>query len=194
MVVAAQLPDRVAGYATYELVEKLSQLTPQQRAAIDRIVQHVYIENRPLASLLRGPDRICAEPKFYQRGVMDEATGRWVRKPGWHHDKAFQDTLGEAVRLALLVRTREELHAIQNAARAARLSMPRVIGGALEMATAERINREGKPEARPTEDKDRLAAMKFVYTVAGGQGTGEETQTAAESAAADWWRAADEPG
>lgn len=189
---AAELPDRVAGYATYELVEKLTQLTPQQRAAVDRIVQHVYIENRPLAHLFRGPDRICAEPKFYQRGVIDPETGRWVRKPGWHHDKAFQAALGEAVRLALLVRTREELHALQGAARAARLAMPKVITGALEMAHAEQVNRQGNTEARPTEDKDRLAAMKFVYDVAGAT-TESDTGAAAESAAADWWKAADEP-
>lgn len=197
MATWVELPDRMAGYATHELVEKLAQLTPQQRAAVDRIVQHVYIENLPLAALLRGPDRICAEPKFYQRGVIDESTGRWIRKPGWHHDKTFQDALGEAVRLALLVRTREELSAMQSAARAARLAMPRVIAGALEMANDELlVESDGATEIVPrrTEDKDRLAAMKFIYDVAGAQGGNGETQSAAESAAADWWRTADEPG
>lgn len=190
MTTWVELPDRVAGYATYELVERLAQLTPQQRAAIDRIVQHVYIENCPLAQLFRGDDRICAEPKYYQRGVIDEETGRWVRRPGWHHDKVFQDALAEAVRLALLVRTREELRAMQSAARAARLAMPRVITGALEMANAELINKDGKPEPRGTEDKDRLAAMKFVYEVAGATSeTGADAVT--ESAEADWWRAAE---
>lgn len=187
-----RLPDRVAGYATSELATKLAALSPQQRSAIDRIVEHVYVSNRPWADLFRGPGRICSEANYYRRGRMDEETGRWVIRPGWGHDRAFQDALAEAVRLALLVRSREELYAMQSAARAARLAMPKVITGALEMAH-DQIEKDGKPSPRGTEDKDRLAAMKFVYEVAGAESAGE-IGTDAESAASDWWRAADEPG
>ena len=113
-------PSRMAGYVTYELSLKLAVLSTQQRAAIDRIVAHVYILNRPLSELLRGDDKICGEERYYRRGKLDEETGRWVRPPGWHHDKPFQDALGEAVRLALQARSREELVAIQNAKRRAK--------------------------------------------------------------------------
>lgn len=97
----AKIPDRMVGYATYELTEKLLALSVQQRAAIDRIVQHVYIDNRPLAELFRGDDKICAETNYYRRGAIDPETGGWKTKPGWAHDKEFVDALDAAPGLRL---------------------------------------------------------------------------------------------
>lgn len=170
------LPDRVVGYATYELAEKLATLTPQQRAAIDRIVQHVYIENRPLADLLRGDDKIASEQRYYQRGAMDEQTGRWLKRPGWHHDPDFQAALKEARRLALVARTREELAAWQEAKRAARLATPTVVTGLISIAAI-------------AEAKDRVAASKIILDYAKpDESMTQDSETDAEQ---DWWEAAE---
>lgn len=169
------LPDRVVGYATYELAEKLATLTPQQRAAIDRIVQHVYIENRPLADLLRGDDKVASEQRYYQRGAMDEQTGRWLKRPGWHHDPEFQAALKEAVRLALMARTREELAAWQDAKRRARLATPGVVDGLISIASV-------------AEAKDRVSASKILLDYAKPDDLIVETETSAE---VDWWEAAE---
>src|SRR5687767_5591079 len=98
----------MAAYATWELAEKLAKLSAPQRDAIDRIVQHVYIENLPWAALFRGEDRICAETSYYRRGKVDEETGKRV-KPGWGHDDDFQDALDHARKLALSAQERERL-------------------------------------------------------------------------------------
>lgn len=172
-----KLPDRIAGYATYELVEKLLLLSTQQRAAIDRIVQHVYVENLAWAPLFQGADKICPEANYYRRGVIDEQTGGWARKPGWAHDKQFLDALETAARLALTVRSKEELTALQTARRRARLAADSVIGSLVAVAVM------GDP-------KLAAAAGKVVLDYANA---GAETETAdVTSDEADWWKAADD--
>jgi hypothetical protein len=168
----------MAGYATYELALKLAALSTQQRAAIDRIVEHVYILNRPLAELLRGDDKICSERRYYGHGKLDEDTGRWLTPPGWHHDKAFQDALGEAVRLALQTRSREELAAIQDAKRRSRLASPNIVEELITIAT----------RRRAAEDRDSITAAKTLLDY-GAVADSSEPATAT-SAAADWWKAA----
>lgn len=172
-----KIPDRVAGYATYELVEKLILLSAQQRAAIDRIVQHCYVDNRPMAELLRGPDKICSEVVYYRRGAIDPETGGWKTKPGWAHDKEFVDALDTAARLALTVRTREEFAALATAKRRARLAAPNVVDSLVGVATN-------------GEDKLRAAAGKVILDYAG---IGEAEQAdAVTSDETDWWKAAEQ--
>lgn len=186
------LPDRMVGYATYELAEKLAALTTQQRAAIDRIVDHVYIRNRPLADLLRGDDAVCSERRYYDKGKMDERTGRWLKRPGWHHDPDFQAALTEARRLALMARTREELNAWQEAKRTARLATPIVVAGLTSIASATRLEpMDGQliEVPRVTEDKDRIAAAKILLDYAKPDEAMLESETDAEQ---DWWEMADD--
>lgn len=171
-----RLPDRVAGYATHELAQKLAALSTQQRAAIDRLVQHVYIDNLPLAQLFRGPDKICSEANYYRRGRVDEETGRWLIRPGWGHDKEFQDALSESVRLALQVQTREELASLQTARRKARMAAPSVIDALVSVATY-------------GGDKLRAAAGKVVLDYASAED--QAGAVAGDSAEDDWWKAAE---
>ena len=74
-MVQNRIPDPMAGYLTYELSEALGKLTPQQRAAIARIVEHHFIANRPLSELLHGDNRICSEIVYYRKGTIDPDTG-----------------------------------------------------------------------------------------------------------------------
>jgi len=194
----------MVAYATHELVELLAALTTQQRAAIDRIVDHVYIRNLPLSHLLTGDDKIASERRYYDKGVMDPTTGQWKRRPGWHHDPLFQDALKEAVRLALTARTREELTAWAEAKRRARLATPDVVQGMIAIATGYELQRDarGRPvidhatgqlavARRMAEDKDAIAAGKALLDYARLDVTSE----AGESEAAeelDWWRATDD--
>lgn len=171
-----KLPDRIAGYATYELAEKLGRLSPQQRAAIDRIVQHCYIENRPLAELLRGDEKIVTEANYYRRGALDPDTGGWKTRPGWAHDKEFVEALDTAARLALQVRSREELVALQTAKRRARLAAEGVITALVTVATL-------------GDDKLKAAAGKVVLDYAGAPES--EAGDSVTSDEADWWKAAD---
>jgi len=188
----AKIPDRMAGYATYELTEKLLVLSAQQRAAIDRIVQHCYIDNRPMAELFRGEDKICAETNYYRRGAIDPDTGGWARKPGWAHDKEFVDALDTAARLALAVRTREEIAALATAKRRARLAASGVISQLIDIATQSVAQPlpDGRVKMlnRMTDDKDSVAASKVLLDYAG---TGEAEQAdAVTSDETDWWKAA----
>lgn len=169
------IPDRMVGYATYELAERLASLTTQQRAAIDRIVDHVYVRNLPLAELLRGDDAVCSERRYYDKGKMDEQTGRWLKRPGWHHDPEFQAALKEAVRLVLMARTREELAAWQDAKRRARLATPGVVDGLISIAAI-------------AEAKDRVSASKIILDYAKPDDLTVEAETSAE---VDWWEAAE---
>lgn len=180
----------MVGYATYELAERLAVLTPQQRGAIDRIVDHVYICNQPLADLLRGDDKICSERRYYDKGEMRETDGSWRRRPGWHHDPVFQAALKEAVRLALIARTREELSAWQEAKRTARLATPLVVAGLTSIANATELQLvDGQMVSAPrtTEDKDRIAAAKILLDYA----KPEETTESETDVEADWWEAAE---
>ena len=172
------IPGRMANYATYELSLLLMALTTQQRAAIDRIVQQIYIDNRPLAELFRGDNRICTEAKYYRRGVMDEETGGWRLSPGWHHDKAFQDALKEATRLALAVRTKEELAALATAKRRARLAAGDIVFNLLGIVHA------------GDKDSDRVNAGRTLLDYAETD-VADETGSAATDEASDWWKAAE---
>lgn len=172
-----KLPDRVAGYATYELAEKLVRLSLQQRAAIDRIVQHVYLSGLPWSPLFKGDDKICGEAFYYRRGAIDPETGSWKTKPGWGHDKEFLDALDTAARLALSVRAKEEFAALATAKRKARLAAPKVVDSLIGVATN-------------GEDKLRAAAGKVVLDYAGAPDS--EHAGAVTSDEADWWKAAGE--
>jgi len=197
------LPRRMIGYMTAELAEQLTTLTAKQRASIDRIVQHVYIENRPMRDLLHGDNRIAAENAYYRKPKFDD-DGQLVKKGGWHHDPVFQATLKEAARLALLARTREELHAIAESKRRARLATGDVVDAAIEIAVDLVVARddEGQPILDPetekpimvrrAQDKDRIAAASLILKYAE---VDEKAQNAAGEAteADDWWGAADEP-
>lgn len=201
-----RIPERMVGYATAELVEKLMPLTHNQRVAIDRIVEHHYIANRPMAELFRGEDRICREDGYYRRGIIDEETGGWKKRPGWHHDPAFQAALKEAVRLALTARTREELTAWAEAKRRARLAAGDVVGELVAIATGYELQRDrrgrtvidpatGKPAvaARGSEDKDRIAAGKALLDY-GATGLESAEQAPADNPEDDWWKAAEGEG
>ena len=65
-----------------ELLDRLGQLTPKQRAAIPRIVR-VQSEGGSIESLLEGEDRICTRRTFDGRG-------------GWYYQPAFHGTLAMA--------------------------------------------------------------------------------------------------
>ena len=199
-----RLPPRMVGYATESLVEKLAALTTDQRAAIDRIVEHVYIHNLPLAHLLAGDDKICTESNYYRNGTMNPDTGKWKRKPGWGKDPLFQAALSEAARLALQARTREELQAWAEAKRVARLGAPDVVGELMAIATGYELQRDsrgrtvpdhatGRPAVagRRSEDKDRINAGKALLDYAkidvSAAGDGERSDEEA-----DWWGAADD--
>lgn len=109
-----QLPDGMADYAAQELAEMLARLTTRQRAAIDRIVEHVFINNQPWAGLFRGDDKICREAFYYSRGTVDEETGERSGF-GWGHNPDFQEALQHAKRLALETQGRERLRWLQQA-------------------------------------------------------------------------------
>lgn len=178
------------GYATYELSEKLAKLSTDQRAAISRMVQHIYIENRPLVELFRGDNPICSETNYYRRGTLNEETGQWSKRPGWGHDKAFQDALSEAVRLALGAKQREEMKAIEDAVRRSKLSSPGIIDEMVSIATG-REEFEGTMIPRLVANKDRINAAKIVLDFA--TKAPETTLTApGDSDEADWWKAAEE--
>lgn len=187
----ARLPNRMVGYATYELSEKLAALSTDQRAAIDRIVQHVYIENRPIAELFRGDSPICSETNYYRRGALDEESGIWRKRPGWGHDKAFQDALKEAVRLALGAKQCEEIKALEDSVRRSRLSSPRVIDGLVNIALGVE-EFEGIEVPRETADKDRIAAAKLLLDHATNANVEPSPSSPAESEEFDWWKAAEE--
>lgn len=185
----AQVPARMAGYATYELAVKLAALTPQQREAVGRIVQHVYLDNRQWSQLFTGEDRICAEANYYRRGAIDPTTGGWAKRPGWGHDKEFQDALGEATRLALQSKSREEMDAVAAARRRARLATGAVIGELVSIATGRQVSQTGAVIPRESEDNARIAAGKVILEYAAvdvaEQGQGEQSEED------DWWKAAE---
>jgi hypothetical protein len=194
----------MVAYATEGLIEKLIPLTTDQRAAIDRIVDHVYIRNQPIAHLLTGDDKICTESNYYRNGTMDPATGKWKRKPGWGKDPAFVEALQEAARLALTARTREELTAWAEAKRRARLATPDVVQGMIAIATGYELQRDarGRPvidhatgqlavARRMAEDKDAIAAGKALLDYA-RLDTVAAAGEAEQSEELEWWRATDD--
>lgn len=176
---SARLPDTMAGYMTYELAEQLRGLTPQQRAGIARIVEHVYILNRPMAELMTGDNAVVSENVYYRRGVLNEETGAWSRV-GWSHQKAFVEALAHAARLALSAREKEELHAVREAVREARLGSTNVMRELVRLAT--------KAES----DKDRISAGKTALDIAIKHTEFDSTGAGTDNEAADWWAAGEE--
>lgn len=173
-----RLPNRMAAYATWELAEKLAKLSPQQREAIDRIVQHVYIENLPWADLFRGEERICAETNYYRRGRIDPKTGR-MKNVGWAHDKDFQEALDHARKLALSAQERERLGWLRRAKERAEERSLQAVNMWVQVMTT-----SGNDFARVD------AAAKVVDLAFKGSGS-EQTDTGA-GLEADWWAAADD--
>lgn len=169
-----RLPDRMVGYATWELAELLGKLTGPQRDAIDRIVQHVYIENLPWADLFRGDDRICAETSYYRKGKIDDE-GKRV-KPGWGHDEDFQAALKEAMSLALQAKERERLGLLNRAKRYA------------EQAAGPAVQTWVNVMAFGVDDRARNEAAQKVIDLA-FKGSGPEQGNAAASVEQDWWAA-----
>ena len=165
----------MAGYLTYELSEALGKLTPQQRAAIARIVEHHYIANRPLSELLHGDNRICSEIVYYRRGTTDPDTGE-ARRVGWVHQPEFVDALAMATRLALQTRVNEETHAVKEAVRRARLAAAPILSGLVRIA------------AQADSDRDKIAASKEVLGIALKNTEFGDRPTDGDLAD-DWWKA-----
>lgn len=171
-----RLPDGMVGYATYELAELLAKLTTRQRAAIERIVRHVYLDNRPWAELFRGEDRICPETAYYRRGTVDASSGK--RKGyGWGHDPDFQTALDAARRLALAADQRDRMALLQRAKRRAEERAEAAVD------TWDRVMTFGKDERARNEAAQKLLDLAF-------KGSSEQTDTGAVLEA-DWWAAAD---
>lgn len=171
------VPDRMAGYVTWELADKLANLRPQQREAIDRIVEHVYLQNGAWADLFRGDDPICTEANYYKRGHLDEATGEW-RKVGWAHDPAFQDALTHAVKLALTSKQRERLGWQQRAKMRAESAAEDMVNVWVRVANTSEL------------DFAKIQAAEKVLDLAFKGSDGQSDMGA--SVEADWWSAAGE--
>lgn len=171
----SKLPNRMAGYATYELAQMLMVLSAKQRDAIDRIVQHHYVEGRPLAELFRGDNKICTENNFYKKGKVNE-DGQLVGA-GWNHQKPFLDALSEAARLALQTIERENLQKLVRAKQKAIDHAERAVDALIDVMER---------------NKNGLARVNAADKVLGLASKGVETpEDAPGSEAADWWAAAE---
>lgn len=167
----------MVGYATYELAELLGKLTTRQRAAIDRIVRHVFLENRPWAYLFRGDDKICPEAAYYRKGKVDSDTGK-IRGAGWGHDPDFIAALDAAKRLALATQERERLGLLNRAKRRAETLAEDAVN------TWGRVMEHGKDERARNEAAQKVVDLAF-------KGSGPEQSNSGASLEADWWAAAD---
>lgn len=168
----------MGGYITHELAEALTGLTGPQRAAIARIVQHHYVEDRPLADLFRGEDKVCSEDAYYRRGRVDPETGQ-AKRVGWSHQPAFAEALQMAARLALQAREREELHGVREAVRQARLAASSIVGT---------LARDAVFSKAPV---DRTRAGKVLLDIA-LKNTEFGERPSDGDLADDWWKAAEE--
>ena len=79
----------VRGWSPH-VIERLDELTHQQRAAIPRIVL-ALLEGRGIASLLRGPDKICSQTTYWRRAKPP------VHSAGWAHQPRFQRAMAAAL-------------------------------------------------------------------------------------------------
>lgn len=192
-----RLPDRMLGYATFELAELLAKLTARQRAAIDRIVEHVYIHNRPWAALFREqpatpPSRdtrtgatlpgrpaippICPESSYYRKGKVT-AEGN-VKGEGWGHNKEFQEALKKAVELALATKERERAERLRRAKEYAEENARAAVETWVEVMENDRVGFA------------RIEAAKALLELA-FRGEGVENQSSGRALEHDWWAAAD---
>lgn len=170
------IPDSMAAYATYELSELLRRLSPAQRNAVGRIVEHVYLNNRPLAHLLDGDDKICNENTWYKRGTLDEETGEW-RNAGWSHQKPFTDAVDMAARLALQTQESEDLHKLRKAKRKAIDKAESAVEVWADVA------KNGDNEFARIQAAGELVRLAF-------QGNETDDQAEGRGTAGDWWKAA----
>lgn len=168
------LPDSMTGYATHELVELLRKLTPAQRVAVGRIVQHVYVDNKPWAHLFVGDNAICREATYYRRGKLDEETGERTN-PGWNHQPDFQRAVETAARLALQVQSAEDLHRLRQAKRKA---IDRAESAVEQWVSIMRYSQM---------DFARIQAAGEVVKLAFRDEGSNEEET---GVAGDWWQAA----
>lgn len=173
---ARLIPDSMAAYATYELAELLRQLSPPQRQAVARIVDHVYVQNRPLAHLFEGADKICSENTYYKRGTFDEASGEW-KNPGWHHQPAFAESLRLAARLVLQVERTEDRIKLRKA-------KVKAIDNAEKAVDAWIAVMNGRNAAVRIEAASRVIDLAF-------KGSEAVASEPASAEAEDWWRAAE---
>lgn len=186
------VPARMLAYATHELAELLAALTPAQRAAIDRIVEHVYINNRPWAILfVNQPEippcaefplgrpaipRICAETNYYRRGRYDPETDT-TKGAGWAHDPAFKEALDRAKELALATREEERSRKLQAAKRRAEDNAELAVNQWVSIMQSSRV------------DFARIeAAGKVLELAFRGEG---DTQSSGRELERDWWQAAE---
>ena len=173
-------------YATYELANKLALLNARQREAISRIVKHVYLDNKKWGVLFSGENRICAESNYYRRGKLNEETGEWIKTPGWGFDKKFQDALQLSIRLALQSKSQEEVTAVFEARRAARLATKVVVDELIGIVTPVLL-KDGEPVA--VDNKARVAAGKVILEYAKLEQAEQVAVT--QSGESDWWMAAE---
>lgn len=178
-------------YANDDLLDQLADLTPKQRAAIPRIVDHVYLRNLPILQLLDGPDPPCARRVYYQRGEIDAETGHWLRRPGWGHNPKFQKALRLAARLAIRAQYDEKMAAMALASYKAGMAAPDYVDTLIAIARQARLE-NGILMVRMTEDKDSIAAAKVLNDM--GQSVNRlPDDESSDSDAADWWAAAEDP-
>lgn len=188
-----RVPDRMVGFATYELAQLLAKLTAPQRAAIDRIVEHVYIRGGAWGDLFRdlpaidisaehplgrpAIPRICADTSYYRRGTVDPETGRRGR-PGWGHDEDFQAALKMAAELALAAQSRERQAQLQRAKRLAESNAADAVQAYIDVMS------DGRVEFARIEAATKLLELAF-------RGEGDRDQSAGRGDANDWWKAAE---
>ena len=79
----------VRGWSPH-VIEQLDQLTAQQRAAIPRLVLAI-IEGRGVASLLRGPGKVCSHWTYWRKAKPP------VHSAGWAHQPRFQRAMAAAL-------------------------------------------------------------------------------------------------
>ncbi len=168
----------MATYATYELSEALLTLTPDQRRAIGRIVDHHYVQNKPMGDLFKGDNPICSEDAFYRKGKADPETGK-MRRVGWSHQPAFSEALKMAAGLALRTRQVEETNAVQEAVRRARLAASSVVGTIASDAVFS------------AEPGDRTRAGRVLLDIA-LKNTEFGERPSDGDLADDWWKAVEE--
>lgn len=189
----ARLPDRMVAYATYELAEMLARLTAKQRSAIDRIVEHVYINNRPWAPLFRTQPAItisaehplgraaippiCTEANYYRRGTVD-ANGD-LHGAGWAHDPDFQAALKKAAELALATVERERAERLRAAKTYAETNARAAVVAWVE------IMENGRNEMARIDAAGRVLDLAY-------RGEGEQDQSSGRAVENDWWAATDE--
>lgn len=89
------VPDREARQRLRVL---LAQLTPKQRAAVDRVIE-AEIAGVPLASLLGGENGICSHTAYYKKGGWND-NAAWREALDIARGLSFDDRLRGAVKRA----------------------------------------------------------------------------------------------